>query len=266
MKTYKTREERMITRLAIACGCLAICMLVGIMGAITPSIGPNVVSGTLPVSQQGYTSFTTGSLTFTSSAGGTIANLSESAGTWVLTGSGLVTSVAASGSYAIPSGGTSNYVTPALVNGQPVYLQSGGTLDLWYALPIGQWVISGSNTVGGLIGSGTPANYLVGSGIAGQALNNQQFLTGGGSITTYSGTGALTVSSTTSALVSSGVSAPCSGLVLVCTTTGVLVGSSSNGGGIPLPANVPMQMPLGNLNELWVTAGSLNNVGYGYYK
>ena len=67
-----------------------------------------------------------------------------------------------------------------------------------------------------------------------------------------------------STTVSTGVSQPCSAVVLCCTTSGAMVSSSSAAGTIPLPANVPLTLPVSNVNTIWVSGGTGNSIGYGF--
>ena len=88
-----------------------------------------------------------------------------------------------------------------------------------------------------------------------------------GSYTTF-GNGSLTFSgSGTSTLNLSGTgstSVPCLALTLTCTSSGCLVSSTTAAGTLPLPANVPFTMRVNNVNAVYVTGGSANNVGYAY--
>ena len=145
---------------------------------------------------------------------------------------------------------------------------SGGTLDRVSALPaltisagtLGNVTLSGTSSVQGAVSITGTSTVAVSSGTVTASIPG--YATFGSGSLAFTGTGQSTLNLSGTAATS----VPCSGLVLSCTTSGCLVGSSSGGGTIPLPANLPMQLPLGNVNSVWVTGGSANSVGFGYWR
>ena len=217
-------------------GILAAVLLAGLglaagLYSAVPYVGPYAVSGPIPATQASGP-IGNGVLTFTSSTSS--VDLSSSQGTVTITGSGSVLSVNASGSYTFPSGGS-------LTNGAPTYAQTGGTLDIWLSANNGPWTISGSNTVGG-----SPVNYLIAST---GPLAGQSFATTGGSAVS-GGTAAMSGS-----WLSSGVSVPCHGLTLSTSTAGCMLSSGTAAGTVLIPANVPVTLPVTNVNQLYISGG-----------
>jgi hypothetical protein len=92
----------------------------------------------------------------------------------------------------------------------------------------------------------------------------------GGILTTSTygivGNGTLTIAASLSSVSLSGsVSNPCSQIIVCTPTAGVLLGSTTATGTLPLPANVPMTFPLSNTNLLYASGSSSGTgqvVGY----
>ena len=200
-----------------------------------------------------YGSIGNGTLVFSGSTT-TTNNLSSSQGTLTLTGSGTVLGLGASGTYSFSN-------TDSLTNSEPVYIQTGGSLNAWYTGSSGTpallntWVVTGSAS----LGTSTSSSLAASTGVLG--LDGQQFLTSSGSAVSYSGTGALT-GALSGAYSPSGASQPCSVLQLTCTSSGCLLGSTSSNVTYPLIANIPTQFPVNNVNTLWISGGSANSVRY----
>ena len=83
---------------------------------------------------------------------------------------------------------------------------------------------------------------------------------GQGSLTfTGTGTSVLNLSGTAS------TSVPCSHLVISVAGTGCLVGTSSSSQALAMPAGT-LELPVANVNQLWISGGTGNTVGYLYFQ
>jgi hypothetical protein len=79
------------------------------------------------------------------------------------------------------------------------------------------------------------------------------------------GNGTLAVSGTGGLCLSGTVSLPCGKVILTTTASGLLVGSSTASGTLPLPANTALTISASNVNLIYLSGGT-GNVGYLYQR
>ena len=195
-------------------------------------------------------------------SGTTGTNLSVSQGTAVMSAGGLLGVTSTAGTYTFtPGTGTAN-----IQDSQPVYNNSGPGLSIWSTttgttssgIPAHAWVCAFTTDLGKPVAS--IACVVSGTNtIANGSLNNAAFSTKY-NLATAGGT-----ATTSGAYVSTAASQPCSNVTLSTTGTGCLVGTGTASGVFPLPANLPVTIPVSDVNKVWVSGGTAT-IGYLWVK